>query len=91
MKKLLKVKIFGWVQGVFFRVETKREADELELTGFARNEPDGSVYVEAEGEEKNLQKFLKWCQEGPEAARVEKMEPEFSDELKNYQEFEIKY
>jgi len=91
MKKLLKVRIFGQVQGVFFRVETKREADELRLTGFACNEPNGSVYVETEGEEKSLQEFLKWCQEGPEAARVEKAEVEFSNDLKNYKEFEIRY
>jgi acylphosphatase len=91
MKKLLKVKILGRVQGVFFRAETKRKADELGLAGFVRNEPDGTVYVEAEGEEKNLREFLKWCREGPEISRVEKIESEFSEKLKNHQGFKIAY
>jgi len=91
MKKLLKVRIFGQVQGVFFRAETKREADELGLAGFVQNDLDGTVYIEAEGEEKSLQEFLKCCERGTEAAKVEKVEVKFSNDLKNYKRFEIRY
>lgn len=90
-RKLLKLKIHGQVQGVFFRAETKRKADELRLAGFVRNEPDGTVYVEAQGEEDNLRKFLHWCERGTEAARVEKVEVKFSDDLKSYKGFEVRY
>lgn len=75
--KRLKIKVFGRVQGVFFRHSTRREAEELGLSGFVRNEPDGSVYLEAEGEEEQIQKFLGWCRKGPLLAKVEKIDFEF--------------
>lgn len=91
-RKLLKLKIHGQVQGVFFRAETKRKADELGLAGFVRNEPDGTVYVEAQGEEKNLRKFLKWCEHhGPPLAEVIRVEAKYSNVLKNCQDFKILY
>jgi acylphosphatase len=60
--------ITGKVQGVSFRDYAKKKARELGLAGFVRNEPDGSVRVEAEGEEKDVEEFIRWCREGsPEA------------------------
>ena len=58
MYKHTNLKIYGRVQGVFFRYTAKEKADEFAVTGFARNEEDGSVYIEAEGEEENLDKFI---------------------------------
>ncbi len=52
MKNLI-IKIYGDVQGVNFRFEAKLTADKLGVKGFVRNEADGSVYIEAEGEEKD--------------------------------------
>ena len=74
MVKHLNIKIFGRVHGVFFRYTAKEKADELRIYGFARNEPDGTVYIEAEGEQEPLEKFLDWCKEGPEYAEVDKAE-----------------
>ena len=71
MKKHFSIRITGWVQGVFFRASTKERADAFDITGLVRNEPDGSVYAEAEGEEENLKKFIEWCHRGPSGARVE--------------------
>ena len=71
MRKTLNIKIRGKVQGVFFRASTKEKADSLDIHGFVRNEPDGSVYIEAEGEEDKLLQFTEWCQHGPPHARVE--------------------
>ncbi len=79
MKKLLKVKVFGAVQGVFFRHTAKIKADELGLSGFVRNEGDSSVYAEAEGKERALNEFLEWCRRGPPAAAVEKIEFSFNE------------
>ncbi len=73
MKKHLDIKIFGKVQGVFFRVSAKEEAEKLGIVGFTRNEADGSVYIEAEGDIKSLNKFLEWCKSGPDAAKVKKL------------------
>ena len=66
-----KITVTGKVQGVWFRDTARREATRLGLAGFARNEPDGSVYIEVEGPEQALQQFLAWCHEGPQEARVE--------------------
>ena len=74
--KHFKFRISGRVQGVWYRASTQRKAQELGLTGFVRNEPDGSVYVEAEGEESQLLVLAEWCRRGPELARVERVDVE---------------
>ncbi len=84
--KHLNIKVYGKVQGVFFRVSAKDEADKLGLKGFARNEKDGSVYIEVEGKKETLDKFLEWCKNGPEAAMVEKLEIK-EGTVKNFSEF----
>ncbi|MCB0583490.1 MAG: acylphosphatase [Phaeodactylibacter sp.] len=68
--------IRGQVQGVWYRASARRKAVDLGLCGFVRNEPDGSVYAEAEGEEPLLQAFVQWCKEGPEMAQVEQVKVE---------------
>ncbi len=85
--KHINIKVHGQVQGIFFRVTAKEQADNLGITGFAKNEPDGTVYIEAEGEKENLDKFLKWCRGGPKAATVEKLEVT-KGPLKNFSDFD---
>jgi acylphosphatase len=76
----LNLKIYGRVQGVGFRYSAAEEAGKLGAALLAaRNEPDGSVYIEAEGEENALQKFLAWCRRGPRSAKVERVEAEWRD------------
>ena len=63
------------MQGVFFRASAAKEARRLEIALLAaRNEPDGSVYIEAEGSEEPLRTFLDWCRRGPALAKVERVE-----------------
>lgn len=64
------IRIRGLVQGVHFRVNAAHQAKSRNITGFVRNEPDGSVYIEAEGEYKALEAFVHWCSEGPALAKV---------------------
>ena len=80
----------GKVQGVYFRANTKRIAEELGVKGFVKNQPDGSVYIEAEADEETLQKFLDWVKVGPPAAKVTNVSVE-AGEIKNFQNFVIKY
>lgn len=89
MRKNLKAKIYGRVRGVGFRFSAQSRALELGLKGFARNEPDDSVYLEAEGEENALKKFLDWCRNGPSFAEVERVDFNFGDEIKDYKDFAI--
>ena len=68
--KHISIVISGKVQGVFFRASAKAKADELGVYGFVRNQPDGSVYIEAEAEQDKLDAFQNWCKQGPPRAQV---------------------
>ena len=74
MKKALIIKVYGRVQGVSFRYYTQKKAIEHNICGFSRNKADGSVYIEAEGEEIDLEAFSDWCNKGPQWARVIRVE-----------------
>ncbi len=89
MKNII-INVTGDVQGVNFRSQTQKEALELGLTGFVANQSDGSVRIEAEGEEEDLQALLEWCYTGPDDAKVFKADSTFSDELVGYSGFEIR-
>jgi len=91
MIKNVKIKIFGLVQGVWFRESAKGKAGEMGIAGWTRNEPDGSVYVEAEGKEEKIREFIRWCHKGPELAKVERVEVKVGRDLKGYKNFEVRY
>lgn len=82
------ITIHGNVQGVFYRVSAQEKARELGLTGFVRNEPDGTVFIEAEGSKESLEQFLNWCEEGSNAAEVTRVD-KLTGDVKNYEEFII--
>ena len=65
--------IAGRVQGVGFRWFARVAARRLELRGWVRNLPDGTVEVAASGPEKNLDQFRNQLSRGPDAAKVESM------------------
>lgn len=89
--KHLSITISGKVQGVFFRVSAKDLADKIGLTGWVKNESNGTVSIQVEGSVKNLEKLLMWCREGSSGAKIENVEHRWDDKLKGYQKFEIKY
>ena len=62
--------VTGRVQGVFFRASTEREAQQLGVTGYARNMSDGSVEVLACGEVSAVEQLKLWLWTGPPASRV---------------------
>ena len=72
--KRVHVRIYGRVQGVFFRANTKEMAERLGINGWVRNVPDGSVEAVFEGDEEAIQKMIEWCHHGPPMARVDKVE-----------------
>ncbi len=88
--KHLTVRVSGRVQGVGFRYSAASEAQKLDITGFAENNPDGSVYIEVEGEEAALKKFLAWCRKGPWLANVERVEVEWSEAVGIFSDFSMK-
>lgn len=89
MTKHCSIKIHGDVHGVGFRASAKNKADELGLVGFVRNEPDGTVYIEAEGDDAALDKFTVWCRQGPLHARITQVKCGLGEGLKNFNQFTI--
>ena len=68
------IHILGLVQGVVFRASAQQVALRLGLTGFAENQPDGSVLIVAEGSADKLDELVAWCKTGPPKARVDRVE-----------------
>lgn len=68
--KAVHVTVTGRVQGVSFRYYAEERARELGVTGWVRNEPDGSVALHAEGADEAVDALIEWCSTGPALARV---------------------
>lgn len=83
------IRVRGRVQGVRFRVTAQGEADRLGLHGYARNEPDGAVYIEVEGDPYALDVFVCWCRSGPMFAHVEHVDVQEGD-VCDLRDFEIR-
>ena len=70
------VRVHGYVQGVSFRATCLCEAQSRGVTGWARNELDGTVSAWFEGEPEAVEAMVQWCRRGPRAARVADVEVE---------------
>jgi acylphosphatase len=84
------LKVAGRVQGVYYRAAARQRAQQLGLTGWVMNCPDGSVEVIAEGAVAKLEEFIAWCREGPPDARVVDVSVEWRDAQNTFREFFIK-
>lgn len=90
MVKSVVIKVKGRVQGVYYRATAFKKAEELGLNGFVKNEKDGTVYAEAEGDNKSIDEFVEWCKKGPRASRVDNVEVKERDP-KGFVGFKIEY
>ena len=70
------VVVHGEVQGVFFRDSCRTEARSAGVTGWVRNEHDGSVRAHVEGSPDAVESVLAWLRYGPRAARVHHVDVE---------------
>ncbi len=88
----VRVVVYGYVQGVFFRDFTLRRAKELGLAGYVRNLPNPpAVEVRAEGERAKLEKLIEQLKAGPPRAEVEKVEVSWSKYAGSYSHFSIRH
>jgi len=88
----VRIIVYGYVQGVFFRAFASRRARELGLTGYVRNLPGReAVEVQAEGERKQLDKLIDYLKLGPPTARVGKVVTKWSEYTGSYPGFGIRY
>jgi len=86
--KAVKVIIYGKVQGVGFRNFVFLHAKRLNVKGYVKNNPDGTVEAVFEGDDDNINKIIELCKKGPERARVDKIDIK-DIEINNYQDFRI--
>ena len=89
-RKRLSARITGRVQGVGFRNFTRGRARRLDVTGWVRNERDGSVRLEAEGEREALDQLVEAVHHGPRRARVENVEVDWSDATDEFETFRVR-
>jgi acylphosphatase len=71
-----RARVWGRVQGVYYRASCRERAVALGLSGWVRNRSDGSVELEAEGSAAAIEALLEWCHDGPPGARVDGVESE---------------
>lgn len=64
------IRVYGKVQGVFYRANTMRMANQLGIFGWVKNQEDGSVLMAVEGNKNALDKLVTWCKQGPAYAQV---------------------
>lgn len=70
------IRVFGMVQGVNFRYLARQRARSLNIRGWVRNCPDGSVEAMAAGGGEAVNDFVSWMRRGPSSARVDHVEVE---------------
>lgn len=87
----VRLRIKGRVQGVFFRASAKEAAMDLGVTGWVKNQPDGTVETVAEGEREALDRFIEWCREGPENASVTDVEVDTQQATGEFDTFTVKH
>jgi acylphosphatase len=83
--------VYGKVQGVFFRANTKQQAERLGLKGWVKNTDDGRVEAVFEGDEKNIDEMIKWCHKGPSISKVEKVDLKKQKPTNVFDDFSIRY
>ena len=89
--KRANIQVHGFVQGVFFRSNTIKMAGELGLKGYAKNMPDGTVEIVAEGPKDNINKFVDYCKKSPGSSKVSKIDVKFGKANNEFDGFAIKY
>lgn len=88
MKKATRIYIYGTVQGTFFRIFVKKNADDLNLKGYVRNKEDGSVEAWFEGDSKDIERMIELCKKGPEHSIIKRLDI-IEESLQGLKEFKI--
>lgn len=83
--------VSGRVQGVGFRRYVRGWARKLGLTGWVRNDPDGTVHLVAEGEAASLDRLTRLLWGGPPPAEVASVDAERSEAEGTYEAFAVRH
>jgi len=90
-KKSVHAVIHGRVQGVFFRMETKRAAEAYDVSGWVRNKRDGTVEAVFEGDAHQVEMMLEWCKTGSSLSKVDRVDAESRTYSGKFNQFEVTY
>jgi acylphosphatase len=85
-----RVRVRGRVQGVFFRDSTRGKAEELGLSGYVMNTPDGDVEAVFEGPKDGVEEMVRWCGQGPPQASVENVDVDYETPGDDLTGFEVR-
>ena len=86
MKKNHIIYVTGQLGGTLFRQEARQEAERLGLTGIVRIQSNGELRIETEGEEEDLETFIKWCKICPDGTTVQSVRVQ-DEPLQGYEKF----
>ena len=89
--RVLKAKVYGKVQGVWFRKYTLDSSRDIGVVGMVKNLVDGTVLVNASGKNENLREFKELLENGSTNSRVDKIDYSWEDLSIEYSTFEIEY
>ena len=89
--RVLKAKVSGKVQGVWFRKYALDSARDIGVVGMVKNLVDGTVLVNVSGDDENLRKFKELLENGSPNSRVDKIDYSWEDSSIKYLTFEIEY
>ena len=89
--RVLKAKVSGKVQGVWFRKYALDSARDIGVVGIVKNLVDGTVLVNVSGDDENLRKFKELLENGSPNSRVDKIDYSWEDSSVEYSTFEIEY
>ncbi len=91
MKKSVRLYITGSVQGVFFRLFVKQNAEKIGVNGFVRNLEDGRVEIFLEGDSDKVNSMTEICKKGPRHSQIRNVEikPEIFQGFRNFKVLHI--
>lgn len=87
----LQIIVSGTVQGVGFRYFTQMKAVQFGITGWVKNQPDGTVEIVATGDKEDLDQFISQLREGNPFSKVSDIKIEQLTEVIPFKSFKIKY
>ena len=90
-KKRAHAIISGRVQGVFYRSETQKAAQQHGVAGWVKNRSDGTVEAVFEGAENDVAGMLEWCKTGSPQARVENVDVTWEEPTGEFSGFNVRH
>jgi acylphosphatase len=88
MKKSVRLYITGSVQGVYFRLFVKQNAEKLDVRGFVRNLEDGRVEIFLEGDADKVNSMIEICKKGPRHSQIRKVQMK-NETFQDFRSFKI--